>query len=479
MSEPSAAFARTKAWLICRSGSQAGNRYLLPDGLTRVGRNPDNDIVIQGPDTAGVSLYHAEVSRDHAVCRVRDLGSTNGTYLNGERVDEAELRVHAVIQLGSGGPEFAFVEEESPTPDLNQTVAIPRGAVPAGGPNASEPQAGAHDALLSDAVMRARRARAEGSGGQTMMLMRDALNRALRRSHKRFRLAIYVLAAALVLTSSYGFWRIRGLKGEKTSIDRQIREIEKRLEELEGNPEQTDRLISQLGDFQNRAASLERNLLFRIGVREGEAFVTHEIRTLMAEFGAEVYSVPPEFTERVNHHIRQYQGPDRPLFERVLNQAKDKVAIIKAMLEEEKLPPDLAYVALVESALSANQTSAAGAAGPWQFTPATARAYGLRVEGAVDERHDLKKSTRAGCRYLRELILDFGSGSSVMLALAAYNLGPTRVKQAVMKNVQDPIKQRNFWYLYRARALPPETREYVPKVFAAIILGRNPEHFGF
>jgi hypothetical protein len=45
--------------------------------------------------------------------------------------------------------------------------------------------------------------------------------------------------------------------------------------------------------------------------------------------------------------------------------------------------------------------------------------------------------------------------------------------------VQDPIKQRNFWYLYRTRALPAETREYVPKVFAAIIIGRNPVRFGF
>jgi membrane-bound lytic murein transglycosylase D len=66
-----------------------------------------------------------------------------------------------------------------------------------------------------------------------------------------------------------------------------------------------------------------------------------------------------------------------------------------------------------------------------------------------------------------------------MLALAAYDLGPGKVKQAILKNVRDPIKQRNFWYLYRTRSLPPETREYVPKVMAAIIIGRNPQHFGF
>jgi membrane-bound lytic murein transglycosylase D len=65
-----------------------------------------------------------------------------------------------------------------------------------------------------------------------------------------------------------------------------------------------------------------------------------------------------------------------------------------------------------------------------------------------------------------------------MLALAAYNLGPGKVKRA-MRTVNDPIKQRNFWYLYRTKALPAETREYIPKTIAAIIIGRNPEKLGF
>lgn len=65
-----------------------------------------------------------------------------------------------------------------------------------------------------------------------------------------------------------------------------------------------------------------------------------------------------------------------------------------------------------ESALSNDQASAAGAVGPWQFTKITAKAYGLRVDGQVDERKDLVKSTVASCKYLRDLILDFGAGSS-------------------------------------------------------------------
>jgi hypothetical protein len=182
---------------------------------------------------------------------------------------------------------------------------------------------------------------------------------------------------------------------------------------------------------------LERSVLYRYALRQKESFINQEIRTIMTEFGAETYSVPPEFEQRVNQHIEHYNGPDRPLMERALNEARGKLSVIRTMLEADKLPPDLAYMPLVESALAQNQASAAGAVGPWQLTPATARALGLRVDGGVDERLDLHKATQAGCRYLRNLILDFGAGSSVMLALAAYNLGPTRVKQAITK-VEDP-----------------------------------------
>ena len=65
-----------------------------------------------------------------------------------------------------------------------------------------------------------------------------------------------------------------------------------------------------------------------------------------------------------------------------------------------------------------------------------------------------------------------------MLALAAYNLGPTRVRR-VVRRIEDPIKQRSFWYLYRNRTLPAETCEYIPKIVAVIIMLRNPGSFGF
>jgi membrane-bound lytic murein transglycosylase D len=467
---------RTKAWLVSCSGPLAGSRYPLPDGATRIGRSQDNDIVIQGPQAAIVSQYHAEVSRGETGTIVRDMGSTNGTFLDGERIAETGLTPQNVLRLGSDGPEFTLLIEDAAPAELDATLVIPEGIVlPQVRP---EPPAGStQDALLSEAVTRARQARAHGIADQTMTLMREALNHAMRHSHRRFRAVILLLAVALVAVSAYGYRRIGRLKVEKASIDQRIRDIETSLQKMDQDPAQADRLISELTVYQSEAEALENSLLYRYGVRQKEDFILREIRAVMAEFGAEVYSVPPDFVERVIHYIRQYQGPDRPNMERALNQAAPQLALMQRILREEKLPPDFAFVPLVETAMSPGQSSA-GAAGPWQFTSATARAYGLRVDGRVDERLDLHKSTLAGSKYLRELILDFGTGSSVMLALAAYNLGPTRVKQAVMK-VEDPIKQRSFWYLYRIRALPAETREYVPKVFAAIIIGRDPDKFGF
>ncbi len=164
---------------------------------------------------------------------------------------------------------------------------------------------------------------------------------------------------------------------------------------------------------------------------------------------------------------------------RALGDLKPSLDSMRKVFESKKLPPDLAYMALAESGLINTGVSSAGAAGVWQFTPATARALGLKVGGGVDERYSAVKSTRAAAQYIHQLILEFGAGSSVMLAMAAYNVGPARVKGAIYRLVNDPIRQRNFWYLYRRRALPLETRAYVPKVIAAMIIGRNPARFGF
>jgi hypothetical protein len=143
--------------------------------------------------------------------------------------------------------------------------------------------------------------------------------------------------------------------------------------------------------------------------------------------------------------------------------------MIEAALMEHGLPRELAFVPMVESVFHPDARSRR-AVGLWQFRASTARAYGLKVGGGIDERRDPEKSTLAAIRYLRDLHARFGSWE---LALAAYNAGPSRVARAL---VQFP--GASFWELSEAKLLPPITRRYVPKVIGSALVADEPERFG-
>ena len=109
------------------------------------------------------------------------------------------------------------------------------------------------------------------------------------------------------------------------------------------------------------------------------------------------------------------------------------------------------------------------AVGLWQFIRPTGLKYGLKINHWVDERRNPEKSTLAAARYLRKLYDEFGSWE---LALAAYNCGEKRVAKAIRRT-----GSTDFWTV--SRKLPRETRNYVPKFNAALIIAKNPEKYGF
>ena len=118
------------------------------------------------------------------------------------------------------------------------------------------------------------------------------------------------------------------------------------------DPAEADQLIDRLDQYQDQAVALQHTLLYRVGSFEREEFIKHEIRSLMQEFGAETYSIPPEFLAEVQRFIQQYQGSDRRNMERALGAAGKNMKTMRRIFAENNLPEDLAYVVLVESALS-------------------------------------------------------------------------------------------------------------------------------
>jgi membrane-bound lytic murein transglycosylase D len=120
------------------------------------------------------------------------------------------------------------------------------------------------------------------------------------------------------------------------------------------------------------------------------------------------------------------------------------------------LPGELKYLAVVESNLKSSAFSWAGAVGPWQFMPGTAKKMGLKVNEYRDERTDYHKSTTAAARYLKELFSIYGDW---LLVIAAYNGGVGNVNSAIRRS-----HSRNFWDLQYY--LPTESRNHVKKFIA-------------
>jgi membrane-bound lytic murein transglycosylase D len=147
-------------------------------------------------------------------------------------------------------------------------------------------------------------------------------------------------------------------------------------------------------------------------------------------------------------------------------------AVIERMLDQEGLPRDLIYLAMIESGFDPGATSLRSAGGIWQFIPGAARAYGLEVSRWVDARRDPERATEAAARMLKDLYVRFGSWP---LAFAAYNAGYGAILRSIAR-----FNTNDFWELARHEAgLPWETTLYVPKILAAAIVGHNLKTFGF
>ncbi len=172
---------------------------------------------------------------------------------------------------------------------------------------------------------------------------------------------------------------------------------------------------------------------------------------------------------RVEHYIRRFSGKGKRNFAEILKRSGKFLPEIKEILRSEEIPPEIAYLPLIESGFNPRAVSNKNAVGLWQFIRPTGLKYGLKIDYWVDERMNVEKSTLAAAQYLKKMHKEFGSWE---LALAGYNCGEKRVSRAIRKT-----GSTDFWTL--SRKLPRETRNYLPKFNAAVIIAKNPEKYGF
>ena len=224
-----------------------------------------------------------------------------------------------------------------------------------------------------------------------------------------------------------------------------------------------------------------KNGLMKTGIENGESVTNAFSRAL--SFGADRLrparakagdfpDVPLEETDpRVQKFVREYAYERRESTRNYLAQAEPYLPMVKKIVKDNGLPTELSYLFLLESGADPEARSPANALGMWQFMPATARSYGLRVDSYVDERLDPEKSTKAALLYLKDLYGMFGCWR---LALSAYNSGENKLNKVLCQ--EDATEYDD---ICSSRKLRKETREFLPRFQALTIIAKNPVKYGF
>lgn len=369
---------------------------------TLIGRNRDNDVVLTEPF---VSRKHCAINRKGDDFTLEDLGSSNGTFVNGERIEKSiRLRNNDTITFGKDSPAFRFLFTPGP---LGSVVGAVKGALKAAlgvfrRREKPAPQEPAGDPMAeSDPDT-------EAPAGQSCAVTR------------RRRTLPAVLAAAGAGLALIGF--------------------------------------------------LSWIFLFRTSPSPDGSALEQGLRKLESIHGEGIFPDDSAFRAAVQKWMDRIRSDEA--FQAAAEGRLEYQSMIEGILISNGLPVDYSLIVWAESQYNPKAHNyRTGAAGMWQLVPRTARAYGLRVDRQVDERLDPTRATQAAALYLKDLVSMFGK-DSFLLVLAAYNAGDGAVLYG-LKQIQDPVRDRNFWYLSTHALVPAETREYVLKVVALAIVSQD------
>jgi soluble lytic murein transglycosylase-like protein len=425
----------------------------LPDGTTLqlarsfyIGR--DFECEVQLDDTQ-VSRRHAQVSFTRGEWSIRDLQSSNGLYVDGERVETAPIGSGIRARLGAAGPVLVIAPAEL------------AGGGRVGGDD--EPP----------------EAEEEGPGERTQMFHAEMLKQ--RRKYRSI-IAVTLLVAAAAIGYAEYVRRMSPVWAKNDFYEAQAKQVliaegERAIES--GNATASPMLAQYMQQRREMRDNYEEYFRKHLDRRLNEK--DRMILRVTRMFGECDLAAPPGYVKEVSRFIEQWRSTGR--LESAIRRAEANgyVRRIVASFEARKMPPQYFYLALQESSFITDATGPPTrygvARGMWQFIPDTGRRYGLTIGGGVDERLNWERATTAAASYIKDIYATDAEASG-LLVMASYNWGEHRVIDIVRRMPKTP-KERKFWRLIADYKIPEETYNYVFNIVSAAVIGENPKLFGF
>jgi len=181
------------------------------------------------------------------------------------------------------------------------------------------------------------------------------------------------------------------------------------------------------------------------------------------------YAIPDSTSPLTRTHETWYSS--RPDYvRRMVERSQRYLFHVVEEVEKRGMPTEIALLPMIESAYNPKAYSTSRASGIWQFIPSTGKHFGLQQNWWFDNRRNITFATDAALTYLQKLHAMFGAWD---LALAAYNAGEGTVSRAIERN-----RKLGLPTDYENLNLPPETRNYVPKLQAVKNIMTNPSNYG-
>jgi len=461
--------------VIIEKGDSPKKEYFFRDTF-RIGREDSCAVkIVDGL----VSRDHIEVSYKEGKWWIADLFSSNGTFVDGKKINHLILSDLIKLELGKNGPivSLDLISETHPgnlshsTVEGSLTSYIQRYFKEEG----NNPNAGDHTRMIQQAFK---------------VIKKKQSNKYLKIISAVVFLCLIVIAYAVYQHIKAGeqkelaesiFYQMKGIEVQLSKLASVVqntgnKEVEETIEKMRDDYKKMEKIYDKyVGELDVYDLSEEDRLILKMARLFGECEI----------------NMPDNFVREVKTFIDKWKSSSR--LETAIKRAQENNYIPTVIREflNQHLPPQFFYLALQESNYKFDVvgpiTRYGFAKGAWQFIPMTATQYGLQTGPLVDlnkydpldDRFDFSKATRAAAKYIN-YIYQTEAQASGLIVIGSYNWGEGNFRKLVKELPDDP-KERNFWNLlvkYRER-IPDETYNYVFYIFSASVIGENPRLFGF